>query len=97
MIKVRFFTQEDYHRHEGQLDFNVAQSGYFLHWGLQSDSTTGIVRALDGRVYIIYPEWIKFEEDPIGVLLSRLIDITHKYLPEDKLDEMKAIVTKYLS
>jgi hypothetical protein len=97
MIKVKFFTQEDYHRHESHLDFNVAQSGYFLHWGLENNVTTAIVRALDGRVYIVYPEWVKFEEDPIGVLLSRLVDLTQKYLSEEKLDEMKAIVTKYLS
>jgi hypothetical protein len=75
----------------------VAQSGYFLHWGLENNVTTAIVRALDGRVYIVYPEWVKFEEDPIGVLLSRLVDLTQKYLSEEKLDEMKAIVTKYLS
>lgn len=97
MIKIKFFTQEDYHRHQSQLDFNVAQSGYFLHWGTENSVTTGIVRALDGRVYIVYPEWIKFEEDPVGILLSRLIDLTQKYLSEEKIDEMKAIVTKYLS
>lgn len=97
MVKVKFFNQEDYHRKDGYLDFNVAQSGYFLHWGIIDNNSVAIVRTLDGNVCIVYPEWIRFEEDPIEFLLARITDVVNKYLPEDKLDEIKAVVTKYLS
>jgi hypothetical protein len=97
MIKVRFFNQDDYHRKEGLLDFNAAQSGYFLHWGIYNSNTVAYVRNIDGNVYMVFPEWIKFEEDPVGILVSRLTDLFHKIASDEKLEEMKAIINKYIS
>jgi hypothetical protein len=97
MIKVKFFTQDDYHRHEGLVDFNIAQSGYLLHWGSYNSDTVAFVRDYEGKVYMIAPEWIKYEEDPIGILYSRLSDLFGRVAPVEMIEEMKAILNKYLS
>jgi len=46
---------------------------------------------------MIAPEWIKYEEDPVGILYSRLSDLFGRVAPVEMIEEMKAILNKYLS
>lgn len=96
MHKIKFLTQEDYHRKDGYLDFDIAQSGYLLHWGTHDGDTVVFVRDLYGSVHMVAPEWIRFEEQIESVLISRLTDLFSRFASEDTIEEMKAIINKYI-
>jgi hypothetical protein len=45
---------------------------------------------------MVAPEWIRFEEQIESVLISRLTDLFSRFASEDTIEEMKAIINKYI-
>lgn len=104
--KIKFFNQEDYHNHGGDvLDFDLdGQNGTFLTFGTTSNSegliTIAIVHDDNGVVYSIHPEWMKFvntDREYISLKVNELLD---DYVPKslliDAKAEINAILKRYL-
>jgi hypothetical protein len=45
---------------------------------------------------MVAPEWIRFEEQIESVLIARLTDLCSRFASEDTIEEMKAIINKYI-
>jgi len=103
-MKVRFYTQEDYHNSEGVIDFTRGQDGTFLQWGTQTngvgEDTIAVVKDSLGHVHLIHPEWLSFVGSQNDLIESLLEEIVDEYIPSalhvDARAQIKAILKRHL-
>lgn len=98
--RIKFFTQDEYHRLNGELDFQLAQYGTLLTFGHDNQSTIAIVRNDIGQVFYIHPEWMSFVDIPREFITSKINEVIDENVaPTLQLDakaQINAILKKYL-
>ena len=76
--RIKFYDQELYHNQNGKLNWIQGLQGVLLFTGQRDGDVVCVVSDMSGRVSVIPPEWMKFVDSDVDLLLR---------LAKEKIDE----------